>query len=132
MHIPYESEILLVPRRLTYCAPPFLNSFQNPHLYACWPHRGPFGKPADELIKEFFGTDLKMKRVSAILDANIEQTESKQRDVGVSVVDVVHNGDCSLTRRRALLRINEVRDLKVDCQVGLEVLRAAGLLNVSL
>ena len=73
-----------------------------------------------------------MKRVSAILDANIEQTESKQRDVGVSVVDVVDNGNSGFARRIPLLGIDEVCDLEIDCQIGLEVLGAACLLDVSL
>ena len=37
------------------------------------PHWGPFGEPAHQLIQELFGADLKLKRISAILDANIEQ-----------------------------------------------------------
>lgn len=44
------------------------------------PHWGPFGEPPHQLIQEFLGADLKLKRISAVLDANIEQLYMHSRD----------------------------------------------------
>lgn len=106
MHIPYESQILLVPRGLTYCAPPFFNRFQYLHLHSRRSDRGPLREPPHELIKEFLGTDLKVKRVSAVLDANIEQVESQQGDVGVPMIDVIDDSYRCLPRRISFLRVD--------------------------
>lgn len=73
-----------------------------------------------------------MERVSAILDANIEETKSQQGDVGVAMIDVIDDRDSPLPRRIALFRIDEVGDLEIERQIGLEVLGTACLLDVSL
>jgi hypothetical protein len=39
-------------------------------------HRRSFGKSADELIEEFFGADLKVEGVAAVLDANVKELAS--------------------------------------------------------
>lgn len=39
------------------------------------PHGRPFGEPSYQLIQEFLGADLELKRVSAILNTNIEQLD---------------------------------------------------------
>lgn len=59
-----------------------------------------------------------MKWVSAIFDTNIEQGKRKERDVGVSMVDIIDNGDCGLSRGIAFLRIDKVGDLEVQPEVG--------------
>jgi hypothetical protein len=38
-------------------------------------HGRSFGEASDELVEELLGADLKMKRVSAVFDANVEQLE---------------------------------------------------------
>lgn len=45
-------------------------------LHARWPQRGPFGKPADQLIEKLFRADLEMERVSAVLHAYIKELTS--------------------------------------------------------
>lgn len=48
------------------------------------------------------------------------------------MVDVGDDGDSALAGRIALLGVDEVGDLEVEGEIGLEVLGAAGLLDVSL
>lgn len=71
MHIPYEAKILFVPRRLTYRLSPLLDGLEYSILDPGWPYWGSLWKPPDQLIEKFFGTDLQMKGISAIFDANI-------------------------------------------------------------
>lgn len=39
------------------------------------PHGRPFGEPSYQFIQEFLSADLELKRVSAILDTNVEQLD---------------------------------------------------------
>ena len=59
-----------------------------------------------------------MKWVSAIFDANIEQGKRKERDVRVPMVDIIDNGDCSLSRGIAFLRIDKVGNLEIEGEIG--------------
>lgn len=59
-----------------------------------------------------------MKWVSAIFDTNIEQGKRKEGDVGIPMVHIVDNGDCSLSRGIAFLRIDEVGYLEIEGEVG--------------
>ena len=81
MHIPDETQVLLVSARLAYGAPPFFNGFQNLRLDFRISNRGSFGKTPNKLVQELLGTDLKMKRVSAILDTYIKEVEGQEADV---------------------------------------------------
>lgn len=45
------------------------------------PHWRPFGEPPHQLIQELFGADLKLERVSAVFDANVEQLYMQSRNV---------------------------------------------------
>jgi hypothetical protein len=132
MHVTYKAEILLVPGSLTYCSPPFFNGLQNLHLHSCRSNRGPFGESSNKLIKELFSTDLEMERVSAIFDANIEEAKSKQRDVGVSVVDEIDDANSCFSRRIPFLGIDKVCDLEIHSEIGLELFGATCLLYISL
>jgi hypothetical protein len=73
VHIPYEAQILLVPRRLTYCLPPFFYKLEDAALYTRRMHWRAFGETADKLIEKFLCADLEMERISAILNADIEE-----------------------------------------------------------
>lgn len=73
MHVPNETKVLFVPRSLTYCLSPLLDSLEYSVLDPRRAYGGPLGKAPDQFIQEFFGTDLQMKRVSAIFDANIQK-----------------------------------------------------------
>lgn len=73
-----------------------------------------------------------MKGIATVLDANVEQRQGQQGDVGVTVVDEVDNGRGSLARGSSLLAINEVRNLEIQCEVGLVVVGTAGRLDVAL
>ena len=73
VHVPNKAQVLLVPTRLAYRTPPLLNGFQDLGLNAGWSDRRSLGEPSDELIEELLGADLKMKGVTAILHANVEQ-----------------------------------------------------------
>lgn len=91
MHIPDEAQVLFVPRRLTYRHPPFFDRFKNSYLHARGPYWGSLGEAADQFIEEFFGADLEMERVSAILDAYIQQLLNHQRAaLGESVLRFNH------------------------------------------
>lgn len=77
MHVPYETEVLFVPRSLTYRLSPLLDSLQYSVLDPGRAYGGPLWKAPDQFIEELFGADLQMKRVSAIFDANIQKLLSK-------------------------------------------------------
>lgn len=51
-----------------------------------------------------------MERVSAVLDADIEQGEREQRNVRIPVVDVACDHGASFTGSRTLLAINQIGD----------------------
>ena len=72
MHIPYEAKVLLVPRSLTYCLPPFLYQLKDPTLHPGCVDGRTFGKAADKLVEELLCADLKVEGVSAILDTDVE------------------------------------------------------------
>ena len=71
MHVPYEAQVVLVSRRLAYRLPPFFYQLEDLILDSRRVERGAFGESAHELVEEFFGTDLKVKWIAAILDANV-------------------------------------------------------------
>lgn len=73
VHVPNMSQILLVSRRLTDSLPPFLDRLQNAMLNSRGAQRRPLGKPSDQLIQKLLGADLKVERVSAILDTDVEE-----------------------------------------------------------
>lgn len=54
---------------------------------------GTFGKSADKLIEELLCADLKVERIAAVLDAYVQEGESKQGNIGVAVIDKLHNGE---------------------------------------
>ena len=66
-----------------------------------------------------------MEWVAAVLDANIEQVDSQECDIGVPVVDETDDGSSSLSRGAALLGVDEVGDFEVQGEIGLVVLGTA-------
>lgn len=79
MHVSDEAQILLVPRSLTYGHPPFFNLLQYSHLYAGRSYGRSLGKASHKLVEKLLGTDLKMKCISAILDAYIQKLPARQQ-----------------------------------------------------
>lgn len=73
MHIPYKPQILLVTRRLTYRLPPFFYQLEDSVLYARRVYWRAFGEATDKLVEKLFRADLKVKGVSAVLNANIKE-----------------------------------------------------------
>ena len=73
MHVSYEPKVVLVPRCLAYCLPPFFYQLEDLVLNTRRVHRGALGESADKLVEEFLGADLKVERVAAVLDADIEE-----------------------------------------------------------
>jgi hypothetical protein len=71
VHIPYEPQVVLVPRRLTYRLPPFFYQLEDLILDTGRMHRWALREPADELIEEFFGANLEVERVTAVLNADV-------------------------------------------------------------
>ena len=84
MHVSYISQVLLVPRCLTYCLPPFLYGFQDLHLNPGRPYGWSFGEASNKLIEEFFGGYLEMEGIAAVLDANVKQLCSNQQVVQIT------------------------------------------------
>lgn len=132
VHIPNETQVLLVPTRFANGAPPFFNCLQYLHLHPTVANGRALGKPPDELIKELLGADLQVERVAAVLDADVEEAEGEQGDIGVAMVDIVDDGHGGLARGAALLGVDEVGDLEVEGEVGLVVLGATGGLDEAL
>lgn len=132
VHIPDESQVLLVSACLANSFSPFFNRFKDLLLDSRGTDGGALGEAAHKLVKELLGADLEMERVAAVLHTDIEQIERKQRDIRVAMVDVVDDGHSCLTRGRTLLGIDQVADLEVEGEVWLVVLRTARCLDESL
>lgn len=73
-----------------------------------------------------------MEWIPAVLDADIQQTQCQEGDIGIAVVDVANDRNGSLPRRIALLGIDQVRNFEAQRQIWLEVLGRAGVLDVAL
>lgn len=132
MHIPNETQVFLVPARLADGAAPFFYSLEYFHLNPAEADWRTLWEAADKLVEKLLSTNLQLKWVATVLDADIEQIQGEQRDVGVAVVDVVDYSHGGFARGRALFGIDEVGDLEIQGQVGLVVLGAAGGLDKSL
>jgi hypothetical protein len=106
MHVPYEAQIVLVPRCLAYRLPPFFDQLEDSILHARRMHRRALWKSANEFVEKFLGADLKMESVSAVLNTDIEELyhgelcvdcsggsasyiECEEGHVLVAVVDVI-------------------------------------------
>jgi len=85
VHIPYEAKILLVPRSLTYCLPPFFYQLEDSGQRT-WPstsYRRSFGEAADEFVQELLGANLEVEGVPAVLNANVEELSQSKPMVAV-------------------------------------------------
>lgn len=129
VHVPDEAQIISVPARLANRHAPFLNELKDLVLDAGRPNWRTLRESPHQLVEELLCADLQVEGVAAVLDADIEQAESKQGNIGVAVVDEANNGRGSLARGGALLAVDEVRDLEVERQIGLVVFGAAGSLD---
>lgn len=89
MHIPYEPQILLVLRSLTYGRPPFLDELQDLIHRPRGSNRRPLRKSTHEFIEELLRTDLQLEWVSTVLDADVEQLSSVSISEPLSVWNVV-------------------------------------------
>lgn len=132
MHIPDETQILLIPACLTDGTPPLLNSFEYLHLYATCPNRRSFRESSNELIEELLCTNLQMKGITTILDADIEEIEGEHGDIWITMVDIVDNGDSCFSGRIALFKIDQIGDLEVESEIWLKVLGTACLKDITL
>ncbi len=132
MHVSDEAQVLLVAAGVADGAPPFLDGLEDLHLHARGPYWRALGEAADELVEELLSADLQLEGIAAVLDADVEQVQGQQGDVGVAVVDVVDDADGGLARGRALLAVDQVGDLEVQRQVRLVILGTAGRLDKAL
>lgn len=73
VHVPDVNQILLVLRMNAQRVLPLVHEFKNFGHRWWWKGRWSFREPSDEFVQEIFGTDLKMKRVPAVLDENVQQ-----------------------------------------------------------
>lgn len=73
------AQILLVPRRLAYSLPPFFNRLQDPVLHPGGPHWRSFWKTTNQLIEKLLCTDLEVERITAVLDADVEELFTSKR-----------------------------------------------------
>jgi len=106
MHVSDETQILLVATGFAYRHAPFLDSLENLGLHSGCSQRRSLRKPADKLVEEFLGADLQVERVTAILDAYIEEAEGQERNIRISVVDVADDHGSRLARGRSLLAVD--------------------------
>jgi hypothetical protein len=85
VHVPYEAEVLLVPRSLTYCLPPFFYQLEDSGERArpTTHHRRSFGEAADELVKEFLCANLEVEGVSAVLNTDVEELSQSKPGIAV-------------------------------------------------
>lgn len=126
MHVADKAEVLLVAARLADGAAPLLDGLEDLRLDTSVAEGRPLGEAADKLVEELLSADLQVEGVAAILDADVEQVQGQQADIGVAGIDVVDDGDGGLARSGALLAVDEVGDLEVEGEVRLVVLGAAG------
>lgn len=122
VHVPDEAQIISIPARLANRHAPFFNQLKDPVLDAGRPNWRALRESPHQLVEEFLCADLQVEGVAAVFDADIEQAEGEQGNIGVAVVDEADNGCGSLARGGALLAVDEVRDLEVERQIGLVVL----------
>jgi hypothetical protein len=73
MHVPYEAQIVLVPRSLAYGLPPFFYQFKDFALYSRRVHRRTFWEAPDELVEKLLCAYLEVEGISAVFDANVEE-----------------------------------------------------------
>lgn len=126
MHVSYEAQVLFVPARLAYRAPPFFNSLQDLRLDFVVADGRPLGESPNKLVQKLLSANLEVKWVSAILDAYIEQVQGEKADVRVARVDVVDDGGGSFAGCAAFLAVDQIRDLEVEGEVRFVVFGAAG------
>lgn len=129
MHVPDEAQIISVPARVANRHAPFLNQLKDLVLDAGRPNWRALRESPHQLVEELLCADLQVEGVAAVFDADIEQAEGEQGNIGVAVVDEADNGCGSLARGGALLAVDEVRNLEVERQIGLVVFGAAGSLD---
>lgn len=116
VHVSNKPKILLVPRRLTYRLPPFLDQLQDAVLRSRRPQRRPLGEPPHQIIEKLLCADLQLEWIPAVLDADVEKLpqsarqhkttqdennayrQCQQRDVLVSGVDQMNYLKGSLPR----------------------------------
>ncbi len=126
VHVTNEAQVFLVATRLADGAAPLFDGLEDLRLDTGVAEGGPLGEASDELVQELLGTDLEMEGIAAVLDTDVEEAEGEQADIGVAGIDVVDDGDGGLARGGALLAVDEVGDLEVEGEVGLDVVGAAG------
>lgn len=73
VHIPYIAQILLVSRILTYRLSPLFYKLEDLIVDSGRMDGRTFGETADKLVEKVLGTNLEMKWVSAVFDANVEE-----------------------------------------------------------
>lgn len=129
VHVPDEAQIIFVPARIANRHAPLLNQLKDPVLDAGRPDWRALRESPHQLVEELLCADLQVEGVAAIFDADVEQAEGEQGNIGVAVVDEADNGRGSLARGAALFAVDEVRNLEVERQIGLVVFGAAGSLD---
>jgi hypothetical protein len=73
MHVPDETQVLLVSRILAYRLSPLFNVLQDLQLHTRRSQGGSLGKASDQLVEELLRPDLKVERISAVFDADVEK-----------------------------------------------------------
>lgn len=129
MHVSDEAQVISVSARLANRHAPFFNQLKDLVLNAGRSNWRTLRKSPHQLVEELFCANLQVEGVAAVLDADIEQAEGQQGNVGVAVVDEADNGRRSLARGGAFLAVDEVRNLEIKRQVGLVVFGTAGSLD---
>jgi len=119
MHIADEAQILLVSTCLAYRAAPFFDRLKYLRLDAGISEGRSLGESPDKFIEKLLGTNLEMERIAAVLDTNIEETESEQADIGVAGIDVVDDARCGFTRGSPLFTVDQIGNFEVEGKVGL-------------
>ena len=86
MHVPDVPQILSPSRFDTDALLPAVDELHDARHDRIGERRRPLRKTPDKFVEEFFSRDLQVKWISARLDERLEQGESKDRDVWISMV----------------------------------------------
>lgn len=79
MHISNVNQIFFMLTGHTDRHFPFMNEFKDLLHGWRWKDRRFFRKPTNEFVEELFGRDLKVKRITTVLDKDIEELEKRLR-----------------------------------------------------
>jgi hypothetical protein len=127
MHIPDVAQIVPPPGFDADALFPAIDNVQNSGHDRVGKERWPLREAPDESIEEFLGWDLQVKWIAAGLNESLEQSESEDGDVWISMICQADYQHCCFARTwtsRVRMRLGEDRspvERSPVCLLGVDV-----------